>query len=124
MMLGCGVSGGERRHRDAALALVKLGCSGGLMATGEYVTHQELAVVVEGLATKEDLERFATKEDLERFATKEDLRRVDGELERIDDHLKRIEDKMEARFAGLYALIRDYLLNDAQRDDWDHRNGS
>ena len=33
------------------------------MATGEYVTHQQLAVVLEGLATKEDLERFATKED-------------------------------------------------------------
>ena len=80
------------------------------MATGEYVTHQELAVVLEGLPTKEDLERFATKEDLERFATKEDMRRI--------------EDKLDARFAGLYALIRDYLLNDAQRDDWDHKNGS
>ena len=71
------------------------------MATGEYVTHQELAVVLEGLATKEDLERFATKEDLQQ-----------------------LEDKLDAKFAGLYALIRDYLLNDLQRDDWDGRNGT
>ena len=71
------------------------------MATGEYVTHQELAVVLEGLATKEDLERFATKEDLQQ-----------------------LEDRLDAKFAGLYALIRDYLLNDLQRDDWDGRNGT
>ena len=109
------------------------------MATGEYVTHQELAVVLEGLATKEDLERFATKEDLQqledrlyvKFASKDDLRPIrddvhliDGHVQRIEGDLKRIEDKLDARFAGLYALIRDYLLNDAQRDDWDHRNGS
>ncbi len=71
------------------------------MATGEYVTHEELAVALAGVATKEDLEWFATKEDL-----------------------RQIDDKLEARFSGLYALIRDYLLNDEQRDDWDHRNGS
>ncbi len=116
------------------------------MATGEYVTHQELAVVLEGLATKEDLERFATKEDLQqledrldtKFASKDDLRpikddvhlidghvqRIEGDVQRIEGDLKRIEDKLDARFAGLYALIRDYLLNDAQRDDWDHKNGS
>lgn len=109
------------------------------MATGEYVTHQELAVALEGLATKEDLERFATKQDLQqledrldaKFASKDDLRpikddvqRIDGNVQRIEGDLKRIEDKMDARFAGLYALIRDYLLNDTQRDDWDNRNGS
>ena len=124
------------------------------MATGRYVTHEELAVALEGVATendleqleermgakfatKEDLERFATKEDLERFATKEDLERfaTKEDLERFaakedleqfatKQDLRQIDDKLEARFAGLYALIRDYLLNDTQRDDWDHRNGS
>ena len=76
------------------------------MATGEYVTHQELAVVLEGLATKEDLERFATKEDLQQL---ED--RLDAKFASKDD-LRRMEDKLDAKFAGLYALIRDYLLND------------
>ena len=88
------------------------------MATGEYVTHQELAVVLEGLATKEDLERFATKEDLQQL---ED--RLDVKFAGKDD-LRRMEDKLDAKFAGLYALIRDYLLNDLQRDDWDGRNGT
>ena len=88
------------------------------MATGEYVTHQELAVALEGLATKEDLERFATKGDLQQL---ED--RLDAKFASKED-MRRIEDKLDARFAGLYALIRDYLLNDAQRNDWDHKNGS
>ncbi len=73
---------------------------------------------MEGLATKEDLERFATKEDLQQL---ED--RLDAKSASKDD-LRRMEDKLDAKFAGLYALIRDYLLNDAQRDDWDHKNGS
>ena len=97
------------------------------MATGEYVTHEELAVALAGVATKEDLERFATKEDLERFATKEDLEQLEERMEAkfaTKQDLRNIDDKLEARFSGLYALIRDYLLNDAQRDDWDHRNGS
>ena len=123
------------------------------MATGEYVTHEELAVALAGVATKEDLEqleermgakfatkedleqleermgaKFATKEDLERFATKEDLERFatkeDLEQFATKQDLRNIDDKLEARFSGLYALIRDYLLNDTQRDDWDHRNGS
>ena len=88
------------------------------MATGEYVTHQELVVVLEGLATKEDLERFATKEDLQQL---ED--RLDAKFASKDD-LRRMEDKLDAKFAGLYALIREYLLNDLQRDDWDGRNGT
>ena len=91
------------------------------MATGEYVSHQELAVVLEGLATKEDLERFATKEDLQQLEDR--LDRLDVKFASKDD-LRRMEDKLDAKFAGLYALIRDYLLNDLQRDDWDGRNGT
>ena len=64
------------------------------MATGEYVTHQELAVVLEGLATKEDLERFATKEDLQQM---ED--RLDGKFASKED-MRRIEDKLDAQVRG------------------------
>ena len=122
--MGRHVAGGTG---DVAPTLAKLDVQGGLMATDEYVTHEELAVALAGVATKEDLERFATKEDLERFATKEDLEQLEERMEAkfaTKQDLRNIDDKLEARFSGLYALIRDYLLNDAQRDDWDHRNGS
>ncbi|MGE3763468.1 MAG: hypothetical protein AB7L94_14505 [Kofleriaceae bacterium] len=70
--------------------------------------HAVLKLIVERMATKEDLARYATKDDLARFATKDDLARF-----ATKDDLARFATKDDlARFA-----TKDDLARFATKDE-------
>lgn len=61
-----------------------------------------LAVIVDNMATKEELSRCATKDDLKRFATKEDVRQMIIESEsrtqvKITKAIQASETRLEGR---------------------------